>query len=97
MRMEFSPATCAVEERLKAARQARDAGTDRSPERGCSAPEIRGWQRPEAYSAPEWERSDIVQRPCGFLRHEGMPGFAGVQTVSVQGVKILPAVEGRRD
>ena len=103
--MKSSPADRTVAERPKAAWLVRDSETDSAPERGDSAmergnsmPTIRDWQRPKVWGLQRAGagRSDIVQRPCGFLRHEGVPGFAGVQTVSVQGVKILPAVEGRR-
>ena len=106
LRTKPSPADRTVAERLKAARLARCSRTNGTPERGDSAmergdsmPAIRDWQRPKVWGLQRAGAgsSDIVQRPCGFLRHEGVPGFAGVQTVSVQGVKILPAVEGRRD
>ena len=79
----------------------RSSGIDRAPKVwGLSVWKIGDCQSPEGTGlAALWEqkRSDLVQRPCGLLRHEGVPGFAGVQAVSVQGVKILSAVEGRRD
>lgn len=55
------------------------AGTreQRAGDQALTAPENLG------FAAAGAEGSDIVQRPCG-LRREGVPGFAGVQTVSVR-------------